>query len=655
MKHTKVFLFASLVGISLLLAGCEFSLAADITPPPGITQAPTTSQAQPVSSGPNYPLVAPNPASGAAIYAEKCLPCHGELGMGDGSQAAQLPNPVPAIGREDVAQQAKPSDWYNIVTNGNLERYMPPFTSLSEGQRWDVIAYVLSLSIGENDLSTGAAVYAENCAACHGPDGQGDGREAAGLSVPPTSFTDQEIMAQLSASDLYQSVKNGSGEMPAFGDRLSDDQIWAVSEYLRSLGFAGQPTASTGGEAGGGSASEQPGSAPSGPETAAEAPGNEETDTGTASVDEPLGRVAGQVTNGSGGAIPDDLTITLHGLDHMEVVYSTTTTLAEDGTYAFDGVEFLENRVYVTTTDYNGATYGSDVSIVEPGMQEMDLPITLYDTTTDASVLSIDRLHMFFDFSQPEVVQVVELYVISNPTNKTVVADTDGGTVTSFTVPDGATNLQFQDGALGDRYVQTPDGFADTAAVRPGQGQYQVMYAFDMPYDRKMDLSQSFKLPIDAMIVMTPAEGVTLRSDYLQDSGTRDVQGEAFQMYTGAGLPAGEALDFSLSGLPGDTGVLSLTGDATTTTSLVIGLGALGLVLVVAGVWLYRRNNRAAVGTDEDLLDQDIDQDGYEDAETIVDAIIALDDLHAAGELPEEAYQQRRAELKERLRTVIGE
>jgi hypothetical protein len=37
-----------------------------------------------------------------------------------------------------------------------------------------------------------------------------------------------------------------------------------------------------------------------------------------------------------------------------------------------------------------------------------------------------------------------------------------------------------------------------------------------------------------------------------------------------------------------------------------------------------------------------------------MDAIIALDDLYKAGELPEDAYQQRRLELKEKLNQVVG-
>jgi hypothetical protein len=77
--------------------------------------------------------------------------------------------------------------------------------------------------------------------------------------------------------------------------------------------------------------------------------------------------------------------------------------------------------------------------------------------------------------------------------------------------------------------------------------------------------------------------------------------------------------------------------------------------LVVAGVWLYRRNARVAGEPDDDDEYEPVEDGTYEDPDSIVDAIIALDDLYAAGELPEEAYQQRRAELKERLRIVTGE
>ncbi len=101
-KLSQTVLYLCLV---LVLSACSFSLAEDITPPPNLQQQ-QPSQAQPAAVSSNtFPLLPPNPANGEAIYAEKCSPCHGDAGLGDGPQAAQLPNPPAALGSPDLARQ----------------------------------------------------------------------------------------------------------------------------------------------------------------------------------------------------------------------------------------------------------------------------------------------------------------------------------------------------------------------------------------------------------------------------------------------------------------------------------------------------------------------------------------------------------------------
>ena len=81
---------------AIWLSSCNFSLAADVTPPPGY-QPPAETQAQAeATSGPLFPIVPPDPLKGQAIYVEKCAPCHGVTGLGDGPRAKELPNPVEA-------------------------------------------------------------------------------------------------------------------------------------------------------------------------------------------------------------------------------------------------------------------------------------------------------------------------------------------------------------------------------------------------------------------------------------------------------------------------------------------------------------------------------------------------------------------------------
>jgi len=112
-------------------------------------------------------------------------------------------------------------------------------------------------------------------------------------------------------------------------------------------------------------------------------------------------------------------------------------------------------------------------------------------------------------------------------------------------------------------------------------------------------------------------------------------------MYSGSNLEAGSVLDVTLSGKVSNTPPVE-KGD---TTSLLIGGGVLGLVLVGAGYWLWRSNKK-----DEEEVEV---MGNPETAEEIMDAIITLDDRYKAGDLPEDAYQARRAELKAKLESIM--
>jgi hypothetical protein len=122
-------------------------------------------------------------------------------------------------------------------------------------------------------------------------------------------------------------------------------------------------------------------------------------------------------------------------------------------------------------------------------------------------------------------------------------------------------------------------------------------------------------------------------------------------------MEAGSDLLLTVSGKPGGgAGFITSSGSG---SSLLIGLLAFGSALIIGGVWLYRRSRfvRGSKGAGEQngggaeelgIWGED------EDANTLMDAILALDDRYQAGELPEVAYKERRAELKARLRRMLG-
>jgi mono/diheme cytochrome c family protein len=85
----------------------------------------------------------------------------------------------------------------------------------------------------------GKALYVANCASCHGPDGKGSDAQAGHAS----DLTDDLRTSINPEGVLFYKVWNGHSiqlktavnDMPAFRDRLSRDQVWAVVEYLKVL------------------------------------------------------------------------------------------------------------------------------------------------------------------------------------------------------------------------------------------------------------------------------------------------------------------------------------------------------------------------------------------------------------------------------------
>jgi hypothetical protein len=86
------------------------------------------------------------------------------------------------------------------------------------------------------------------------------------------------------------------------------------------------------------------------------------------------------------------------------------------------------------------------------------------------------------------------------------------------------------------------------------------------------------------------------------------------------------------------------------TLGIGLGLGVLAVTLILAGAWLYYRNKNQPVNPEEDKPVSD----PSDTQESVMDAILALDDLYKDGQIPEEPYRKRRQELKDRLRELTA-
>jgi mono/diheme cytochrome c family protein/plastocyanin len=129
--------------------------------------------------------------------------------------------------------------------------------SLSDAEKWDVVAAIWESNTSSNSLSDGQQLYAQNCAACHGENSAGDGVFADDLAASgeasmqsmggsmdsmqqtPADFTNPQRMLGASPALLQGKIlRGGMGTgMPMWGSIFTEEQIWDLVSYLYSFQF----------------------------------------------------------------------------------------------------------------------------------------------------------------------------------------------------------------------------------------------------------------------------------------------------------------------------------------------------------------------------------------------------------------------------------
>jgi mono/diheme cytochrome c family protein/plastocyanin len=130
-------------------------------------------------------------------------------------------------------------------------------TELTEAEKWNVVAYLWQSNTTADALTNGRELYAQNCAACHGESGGGNGVFADDLAAAgeasmqsmngsmdmamqtPADFTDAKRMLGASPALLEGKIlRGGMGTgMPMWGSIFTESQIQDLIAYLYSFQF----------------------------------------------------------------------------------------------------------------------------------------------------------------------------------------------------------------------------------------------------------------------------------------------------------------------------------------------------------------------------------------------------------------------------------
>ncbi len=214
--------------------------------------------------------------SGRHLYERNCLVCHGRWGDGRGEMAPEMfPKPRPLTSGV-FKYRSTPSgflptvaDLQRTIRNGIAGTSMPAFGSLSDREIQSVIAYLQTLSsrwrraihhappvplpnppTWMKDRITrlphernGERLFANLCAACHGPDASGTGPASAdlldvwGQPSRPADLRQPTYRSGPTPQDLYRTLTTGLDGTPmaSFAETTSAEERWDLVAWIRSL------------------------------------------------------------------------------------------------------------------------------------------------------------------------------------------------------------------------------------------------------------------------------------------------------------------------------------------------------------------------------------------------------------------------------------
>jgi hypothetical protein len=353
--------------------------------------------------------------------------------------------------------------------------------------------------------------------------------------------------------------------------------------------------------------------------------------------------------------VPPNLPLMLHLYDGMHMADMIHGTADEQGHFRFENVTTAPGRTFGVMVTYQDVTYFSDRAEPQPGQSRLDIPVSIYDTTTDPRHVRVEQQQLLLEFTA-DAVRVTQLCILSNLGNRAVV---DGGQRNlRFHLPPDATDVTFDQDKKGERFVLLEDGFADTAPVAPGHSTQALMVSYALPHPNtdRFELHIPVDYPTDKTAVFLPEVGVTLDGSEWEAGEELLIRDRVHQMYTyrAGALKPGDSLHVVMAGQPQLAETGKSDGESVTPAAaevpardsrlMIFVLGvALSLAMIGSGtIWWWRDRQPQTV-----TVPAARDSGGSEELDAVLASIAELDNAYEAGSIDEAEYQERRTRLRD--------
>jgi mono/diheme cytochrome c family protein len=532
------------------------------------------------------------------------------------------------------------------------------------------------------DVANGQRIFQANCTRCHGANGDGDGELVATGEVPRMpSFQEPAHVRQQSLEYYYTTISDGNiaNLMPPWSGSLSLQERWDVAAYVYTLHYSQEQVAR------GQTLVTNPSSA-----IRPESDNNLAAETGLTGEDAfaavayqrvqsfsnwsvnatvpvtpvpeatelPLPTFTsvdffGTVTHGTAGkTVPPALHVQLRYGNAQTGVQVLDTVIDASNQYRFVAVPYDETYEYFVSTTYQERGFLSSLITGRTMQASNELNITLYDTIAEPSAVTMTRMDFRIDLlSVPDlgtgliVSQINDYY---NNTDRMFILRPEGSEYSVsllMQLPIGATILNTPND---QRFIQAQSEYAliDLQPVYPGEHSINASYFLLYRDGRVIDIPSNNRFEGQVDILLSIPE-LSINSDTLRfieevNIGTEQ-NPQMAKHYSGTlALAPGESLVFDIEGeLPISE---NTSRDSTIVTQeqvipVFMVLGIVVLALAVGMLFGLRARATSPQGKINRLMKQ----------------IGQLEDLHKAGRINHDAFQQQIKGLKQELARVTAE
>ncbi len=416
----------------------------------------------------------PDMARGAMIFAQRCSDCHGPNGAGDGSLIGPAEGQIPFVPESFLdtatAEDQSPVDWYLTITNGRIERLMPPWReALTEQERWDVALYTYALRYPADGRDTGSSLLTAQGITIAQPEARWFG------------LTDRDMVSRLG--------------------RFNADEQLVVAAYLRSLGVANW------------------------------LPRNETANLVTPTPAGTL-QISGQVTNGTTlSQAPADLETTLYVVSDRETRRLAATVTDAQGAFTFSGLTLSPEQRYWITVSYQGRLFAS--AMMNDPSQPAGVVIYEITSDPQVITLTGVIYEINLSDSELIVTQLMTLRNDSDSaysTDKPLEGDRYASI--EIPIPTNARVISFDSSDARFGFDESTRAVVDTAAVLPGQD-HLIQIAYALPYTGQVDFEQTLGYGADGpvRILIPDGSGLSFTSSDLPALGQQAISNQVYQGY----------------------------------------------------------------------------------------------------------------------------